>query len=623
MNIICFKFNYKVMPIRIIALIFSFIFSMNLFAQETEHVKIESFLDKKSYRIGDSIKIALSVTVKDKYHINSYESDDPNTIVTEIKLNNDLISNSNIYFPKDELYKFEFSENKIRVYEGKIFIGISGVISGTAKDGENKISFSFKYQACDNAACYAPKTVEISKPVIINSNAKPELINADVFKNINFLDQKKSKETESVKTEQTKTVKNQDEQKVSNLIQEKGIIIALIIIFLWGLALNLTPCIYPLIPITISYFGAQASGSKAKSIMMGVFYALGMAVTYSALGVVSALAGGMIGSALQNPIVIIGIALIFLVLATSMFGLWEIRVPQSLALAGNKNRSGLLGSLFMGLMVGFIAAPCIGPVVLSLVVHVGEQAAKFNSSLAAASYGFLLFFVLSMGLGLPYIFLAAFSNSLSKLPRSGEWMEGVKIIFGLILIGLAIYTVNPLLPSPVNKYTLPIFLILGGIYLFLFVKKGNNSKMFRNIRITIAVLSIIIGIWKLFPKDDSNSVKWTLVKEYYSLEKSMSAEKKLTIIDFYADWCAQCKELDEYTYIDKDVVEASKDFNNIKVDLTKGNDTVSTKFNIKGLPVVIFINSKGEELKELRVTGFLEPQEFIKKIKALKESDKK
>jgi thioredoxin:protein disulfide reductase len=114
-----------------------------------------------------------------------------------------------------------------------------------------------------------------------------------------------------------------------------------------------------------------------------------------------------------------------------------------------------------------------------------------------------------------------------------------------------------------------------------------------------------------------------LVKEYYTLDKSMGAEKKLTMIDFYADWCAQCKELDEYTYVDKDVVEASKDFNNIKVDLTKGNDTVSTKFNIKGLPVVIFINSKGEELKELRVTGFLEPQEFIKKIKALKENDKK
>ncbi|HCN36704.1 MAG TPA: thiol:disulfide interchange protein, partial [Bacteroidetes bacterium] len=160
--------------------------------------------------------------------------------------------------------------------------------------------------------------------------------------------------------------------------------VALIFIFLGGLALNLTPCVYPLIPITISYFGAQSSGSKGQSILMGVSYALGMSVTYSALGLFAALTGSLLGTALQNPIVIIGVALILITLGTSMFGLFEIKIPQKLALAGNKNRSGLFGSFLMGLLVGFIAAPCIGPFVLSLLLYVGQ--------IGSAVTGFLMFF---------------------------------------------------------------------------------------------------------------------------------------------------------------------------------------------------------------------------------------
>jgi thiol:disulfide interchange protein DsbD len=416
---------------------------------------------------------------------------------------------------------------------------------------------------------------------------------------------------------------NQDEKKVSNLIQERGLFIALIVIFLWGLALNLTPCIYPLIPITISYFGAQASGNRMRSVMMGVFYALGMSITYSALGVVSALAGGMIGAALQNPIIVIILALIFLALASSMFGFWEIRIPQKLALAGNKSRSGLFGSVIMGLLVGFIAAPCIGPVVLSLVVYVGDSAAKFGSTLMAASYGFFLFFILSLGLGLPYIFLAAFSSSLSKLPRSGEWMEGVKIIFGLVLIGLAINTLNPILPKTINEYTLPVFMLLSGIYLILINKKGNSAKVFGVIKNIIAIAVIIIGTWSLKPETAHENVSWKNLNNLPLIENSINSEKKLTMIDFYADWCAQCKELDKYTYTDKEVVNLTKNFNNIKVDLTTGDDPISNKFNIKGLPVVIFMNSKGEEIKELRVTGFLNPDEFSQKIKTLQDLENK
>ncbi len=404
----------------------------------------------------------------------------------------------------------------------------------------------------------------------------------------------------------TAKVSAANDNSVSGLFESNGLIIGLLLIFVGGLALNLTPCVYPLIPITISYFGAQASGSRFQSILMGVFYALGMSVTYSALGLFAAFTGSLFGTALQNPIVVIVISLIFIALALSMFGLYEIRVPQKLALAGNKSRTGFFGSMVMGLLVGIIAAPCIGPFVLSLLVYVG----KIGNPL----YGFLLFFILSMGLGFPYIILAAFSSSLNKLPRSGEWMIGVKVIFGLLLIGLALNTVLPLAPQKAAEIIFPVYLIIAGAYLILFDKKGLNSKGYTKFKYFIAIVAIFWAGWSLKPQESAFEVSWTNVTTLQQIQDASKTGKPV-MIDFYADWCAQCKELDKITYIDKNVSELSKSFTCIKVDLTKGDKNIEEKYEIKGLPVVAFIKPNGEEIKSVRVTGFLKPEEFINQMK--------
>lgn len=589
-----------------------------IFSQETKELKLSVLQNKEIYTPNDTILLAVKVEIKDKYHINSYQTDDPTTITSELKADTTDYLPFAIFFPPDELYKFEFSENKIRVYKGNIYIGISFISKKELKDGDYKIPLTFRYQACDDKACYEPRNVKMEVNVKVSKEKFSKIFsNESIFKNIDFSKPtiKKEVTSETLKENQRTEGANPDEEKVSNFIEEKGIVLGLFFIFLGGLALNLTPCIYPLIPITISFFGAQASGNKMHSIMMGIFYALGMAVTYSALGLFAALTGSLLGNALQNPIVIVAVALILLALGTSMFGLFEIRVPQKLALAGNKSRSGLLGSLLMGLMVGFIAAPCIGPFVLSLLVYVGKMGNPFM--------GFLLFFVLSMGLGFPYIFLAAFSSALNKLPRSGEWMEGVKVIFGLVLFGMALNTLSPIIPKDIFVIAFPLYIISCGIYLILIDKKGLNAKGFTKVKYLIAIIALIYGSWILKPQSNAEEVKWKMLNSLSSIENSISSEKKPVMIDFYADWCAQCKELDQFTYNDKTVVEESKGFNNIKIDLTKENKEISDKFNIKGLPAVIFINSKGEEIKELRVTGFLKPQEFVNKIKLLKETDKK
>ena len=204
-----------------------------------------------------------------------------------------------------------------------------------------------------------------------------------------------------------------------------------------------------------------------------------------------------------------------------------------------------------------------------------------------------------MGLGLPYIFLAASSSSISKLPRSGEWMEGVKIIFGLILFGMALNTLEPLIPKDIFKIIFPLYIILSGVYLILIDKKGSSSLVYSKIKYLIAIAAIVFGTWMLKPAETNEMVNWKMLTSVESIDNSIKSENKPVMIDFYADWCAQCKELDEYTYTNPEIVELSKSFNTIKVDLTKENEGITNKFNIKGLPVVVFLNPNGEEYKDL------------------------
>lgn len=593
-----------------------------LYSQDTKHLKIEVLKNKTFYTVNDTIKLGIKVTIKDKYHINSYQPSDPSFIATAITLKSEDFKPLSAHFPPDKKFRLEGGDTELDVYEGEIIIGFDIILNTDLKDGSYTIPIDFYYQACDNKVCDMPQTIELKTDLKIDSkSAETKLINSEIFSQIEygkrFFDYSKSQEiqTEEKQKSTSDTTKlSTPDSDVSDFMTEKGLVLGLFIIFLGGLALNLTPCVYPLIPITISYFGAQVSGSKIQSIFMGIFYALGMSVTYSALGLIAALTGSIFGQALQNPIIIIVISLVFIALALSMFGLYEIRIPQKLALAGNKNRSGFFGSFIMGLLVGFIAAPCIGPFVLSLLVHVGQVGKPL--------YGLLLFAVLSFGLGLPYIILAAFSSSLSKLPRSGEWMIGIKVIFGFILIGMALYTILPLASDNIATIVMGVYLILAGSYLILIDKKGSNSKIYTKIKYIIAIAGIIWGAFTLKPVETSYNVNWQNINSLSMIEQSIKENKKPVMIDFYADWCAQCKELDKYTYTDKEVSELSKSFNNIKIDLTKAIPEIESKFEIRGLPVVVFMNSNGEELKELRVTGFIKPEEYIKKMKTTLDKEK-
>lgn len=592
--------------------LFILIASLSVFSQISEQVvsvKIYSSADK--FKPAESQEIAVEVTIKAPYHINSHTPSEDFLIPISLTFKPaEGINFGKIDYPRSEFKRFSFSKKPLAVYEGKIYIFTSISISADYKGNTVLLEGVLGYQACDDYTCFAPEEVSLIHEIpIAKSGEKINIVNQSIFS------------LRNTPTDISTAESPKEEQDIGQEISQRGWFLTFILVFLAGLALNLTPCVYPLIPITISFFGGQAEGKKGHLVKNAIIYVVGMAITYSILGVLASLTGSLFGSALQNPIVLIVIAIILVGLALSMFNLYEIRVPTFLTNFAGGAKKGYFGTLFMGLTVGIIAAPCIGPFVLALLTFVGER--------GDILLGFGMFFTLAIGLGIPFVFLAIFSGSLNKIPRSGAWMVWVRNIFGFVLIAMGIYFLQPLFPNHLAySLTLALTMLIGGIYMAWIEPTKTPGILFPLIRNLIGLIFFILAL--IFStngiqvyldnkfNDILNSanlaerydqIQWFTYSEERLIEASQS--NKPVMIDFYADWCIPCKELDKFTFSAPQVIEKSKKFIMLKVDLTKGNDHIRKKFNIKGVPTLVFLKSNGNELKNLRITGFIESEKFL------------
>jgi thiol:disulfide interchange protein DsbD len=385
-----------------------------------------------------------------------------------------------------------------------------------------------------------------------------------------------------------------------DLLKRRGMAGVLVLLFGWGLALNLTPCVYPVIPLTVSFFGGQAGGQSRRTFLLASMYVLGMATTYSALGVAAALSGRLFGAALQSPWVLAGVALVLVALALSMFGLYDIRMPTALMQKAGA-RQGVVGAYAMGLLVGVVAAPCVGPVVLGLLA--------FVAATQDAILGFLFFFVLSLGLGLPFLFLAAFSGRIAALPRAGAWMEGVKKVFGWILLAMAAYFLRNALPGFAGAWLLPAVLALGALAMLVL-----HGGLKIGVRAAVAVLFLAAGaFFAPIGRAEAQGPAWSSFDA-----QRVAAAARPAIVDFSASWCLPCIELDKKTFSDPRVREALARRGLFKADMTKAAapETVALadKYAILGVPTVIFLDASGQERKDLRLVGFEGPDEFLKRL---------
>ncbi len=572
-------------------------------------VTVKVIPGEQSFKRGQSNPLTLEISIRPPYHINADLPTEDYLIGTTVDFKSvPGATYTKIIFPPAEMRQLGFSENPLAVYEGTIKVEAEVSLGAEFKEDEIEITGAVGYQACDDRSCLPPDEAAFSLKVPVESAAAGEasiVLAAD--------------------DEPAGPTAVQETGKPVSRFEGRGLLPLFILVFFGGFALNLTPCVYPLIPITISYFGGQSGGKRGGLAAHAVLYVVGMAITYSILGSIAAFTGSLFGAALQFPPVLIFIALVMVLLSLSMFDVYELRLPAFLNRLAGGSQKGYLGTLLMGLTVGIVAAPCIGPFVLGLLTYVGNR--------GSVLLGFSLFFVLALGLGIPFLFLGLFSGSLTKLPRSGAWMVWVRKIFGFILIAMAIYFLKPLFPSILlYHFSLALTMLVAGFYMAWLEPTHTPGQAFRAVRTLVgivffglALVTATSGVQGYLDKAlgskgtgiPADAIAWSAYSEERLAEASQRGRP--VFIDSFADWCIPCKELDKLTFSHPEVIVVSREFVMLKADLTSNKDesakAFSKKFGIKGVPTLIFLKPDGTEIKGLRITGFEPKDVFLPKMK--------
>jgi thioredoxin:protein disulfide reductase len=537
---------------------------------------------------GSPFRIALRATLAAGWHVNSHHPSEDYLIPTEMKLAPvDGISFGAVSYPAGQSLKFAFSNKPLSVYEGNFDITADARVAPEAHPASYRLSGTVEYQPCNDKQCLAPASVPFFVSVAVTTAASASAAGG-------------------VAAAPPPPSSNDLSGKVAALLSERRWAVALPLIFLLGLALNLTPCVYPVIPITVGFFGGQSAEGR-KPIRLAVLYVLGLCMTYSLLGVAAALSGKLFGSALQSPWVMGGVAFVLVLLALSMFGLYEIHPPQFLMKRGTA-QTGAGGALAMGAMVGIVAAPCIGPVILALLTFVAAS--------QDAALGFVLFFVMSLGLGLPYLFLAAFSGGISRLPRAGMWMVEVKKIFGVVLLAMAAYFLKSVVPGMAGLWLLPGVLLAGGAYVLATSGGSGATRTIRFVQIGAGLLLLAFA-YILAPRPKPAAEVRLAFMPYDAARIAQIGRPAM--VDFAADWCIPCHELEDITFSDPRVREQLSRYALFKADMTRGEapevQRLAEKFNILGVPTVIFLDASGKERPDLRLVGFEGPDDFLARLR--------
>jgi len=566
-----------------------------------DKVQWESKLSKNVVPAGSRFKAAILLHIEQDWHINAHKPTLDYLIGTSVSIDGpSAITLKSATYPKAKTLEFDFAGDAIDVYENTAPVILDMSVPDTLSPGVYTIKGKARIQACNNIACLSPVNMNISFPVEVTPKGTGfQAINNEIFQDF-----------EAQETSLMDAFSAGSASQMSQIFNDLGLFWAFTGIFLIGLALNLTPCVYPMLSVTVSLFGGQSDNKQnlVKSASMATVYVLGIIAMYSVLGIIAAYTGSLFGSWLQSPWVLGGIGLLILLLSLSMFGLYELQPPQWLLqnFSGIQRSTSAVGHFFSGLFVGIFAAPCVGPPIIALLAFVGTQGDPV--------FGFSTLFVMASGLAFPYLILGTFSGLLSKLPKSGTWMVWVKKVFGVILAGVGLFYLVLAVYPGFASWVIPVVLFAGGVYLAM-ADRSAGSTFFKYVRWSVAAAAVIAAF--MFTQNLTKpGVKWQPYSED-TYQQALMNEQPI-MLDFYADWCVPCLELDRITFTNEKVIEASQNFKRLKVDLTQYESERAQKlrkqFDVMGVPTIIFINPDGTEAKNARVVGFLKPEAFLDKV---------
>ena len=576
---------------------FSFAVAQSPSASSSKQVKAEVTLSQDAFQSGSNAKVAIVLTIEEGWHINAHTPTYDYLIGTSVELQQtEGVIIADIRYPEGKLQQFGFADDLLRVYDGTVPIFLTLKLSEKIQPGTHTIPATVRIQACNDQVCLAPSSLSLD--VALTVVAPTETI---------------QKKNETLFAGYDAERSSGADNELAQLFATEGSFVAFLAIFFIGLALNLTPCVYPMLSVTVSLFGTQSDTNTVRVFVKAVVYVLGIASMYSVLGVTAAMSGGLFGNWLQSPWVLATIGALLFALALSMFGVYQIQAPYWLtSKLGGTTGTGFISLFVSGLVVGIFAAPCVGPPVIALLALVGQKGDPV--------FGFWAFFILSLGLGFPYLILGTFSGLLKSVPRSGAWLIWVERIFGVVLTGVALFYLSLAFFPKFSAYVVPLTLITGGLYLGFIEPSARDKVWLKRVKWVFGIACVAVGgIFANALREPS--ISWHPYDEDWINEARASEQP--VIMDFYADWCIPCLELDRKTFTDPEVIAVAERFVRLKVDLTQFDspeaEALRKKYEIAGVPTIVFLDSNGEEVLSSRVVGYLPPDRFLEKMKPLLE----
>jgi thiol:disulfide interchange protein DsbD len=509
------------------------------------------------------------VTIAPGWHVNAHEPRDAFLIPTTLTLTPPPGQTAGaVAWPAPVERTLAFSpDTPLLLYEGTV--RLVAPLHGAPASGSAPLRGALRYQACNDTKCLPPRTLELVASASRSAAGAAEGTD------------------------------------VADFVARWGWSATFLWVGLLGLALNLTPCVYPMISVTVAFFGGRTAAESTR-VGHALLYVLGICLTFSGLGVVAALTGSLFGSAMQQPAVLWGIALLMVALALSNFGLYQLRMPSGLVQAAGRAGEGAFGAFFMGLTMGVVGAPCIGPIVAALLLYVGAQ--------QSAALGFALFFALGLGLGLPYLALAIAAGRLRRLPRGGAWLGWIERLFAFVLLGLALHFVTPLLPAGVVRVLWTGLLVVAGAVLGFLGTVAGEPVGYHWARSAAGAAAIVVGLAGLFGLEAESPIVWTPFSEQALADATSNGRPVL--IDFQAAWCLPCREMERTTFRDPEVVRATREFAALKADVTAQDEraeALMARWQVPGVPTYVILGPDGRERR--RFIGFVPADRMLEGLR--------